>query len=143
MAPLRIAVCLALISALFAGCTARALEERGQKIFHGEEPVVARLSGHHDPLPAQVGRCIGCHSKSQRSGVDQFAPLLTRSWLTQSHPRRGGPAFAYDRKGFCATIREGIDPGHVILLRAMPRFELNDEQCNALWAYLTGPQNDP
>jgi hypothetical protein len=34
-------------------------------------------------------------------------------------------------------LRTRIDPNYVVLGRAMPRFEPDQGQCEALWAYLT------
>ena len=51
--------------------------------------------------------------------------------------RRGGPPVAYDLAAFCRTLREGIDPAHVILPRTMPRFDIDDTRCEALWTHLT------
>lgn len=50
---------------------------------------------------------------------------------------RGGPPVAYEAATFCRTLRTGVDPAHVVLPRAMPRFEVDDVQCAALWDYLT------
>lgn len=124
------------------GCSAESLDGQGKKIFMGNVPVIGRLQGHEDPLPPQIARCVSCHARSQRNSGENFAPPLTRTWLTEPHPRRGGPAYAYDRQGFCATVRDGVDPGFVLLMRSMPRFNLNDRECRALWTYLTGPNNE-
>lgn len=118
--------------------------ELGQKIFSGQVPLKGKIAGHQDKLPAQVAKCVNCHTPTQRRrpGQNEYAPLLTPAWLLQPHVRRGGPAFAYDQQSFCQTIRTGTDPEHVILNRAMPRFELNAQQCQALWAFLTENRKD-
>lgn len=130
-----------LLLAVFAGAATqhdRADAKRGALLYHGKETLKARLSGHGDVLPAQMGRCANCHSpaKSERT-AETFAPILTRDWLLQSRPRHGGPAYAYTQESFCNTVRTGIDPDYIILSRVMPRFEISQDQCQALWAYLT------
>ncbi len=114
------------------------LIERGHRIFIGSESINARIDGHQDQLPAQVTKCINCHTPTPRPQKDdQFAPILNASWLMQARPRRGGPAFAFTRDSLCKTMRTGIDPEYVILNRTMPRFDISEQQCQALWAYLS------
>lgn len=127
-------------------CSARNQEEmtrqaqikQGEDIFTGEQAIPAMIAGHQTRLPPQVARCINCHAP-EKSGLarKESAPSLSRAWLRQTRARRGGPAFAYEKENFCSTLRSGIDPEHVVLNRAMPRFELSNEQCLALWLYLT------
>lgn len=111
---------------------------RGKQIFQGKETVNGRIDGHSRNLPPQVAKCINCHAPAKGQKIDdQYAPLLNDRWLLQPRVRRGGPAFAYDQASFCKTIRTGTDPEYVILNRTMPRFDLSNEQCQALWAFLT------
>jgi hypothetical protein len=93
-------------------------------------------------LPDQFVRCANCHASvgplRPRSSLETLrAPPLNRASLTEMISRRGGPPFAYDRSSFCRTIKTGIDPQYVILARAMPRFEVDETQCDSLWVYLT------
>lgn len=116
---------------------------RGENIFLGNEHPPARIAGHQDPLPPQVARCVNCHAPSHPApATAESAPPLTRTALLQTRARRGGPMFSYERESFCSTVRSGIDPEHVILNRAMPRFDMDDEQCLALWLFLTEKRND-
>ncbi|QAU34451.1 hypothetical protein [Janthinobacterium sp. 17J80-10] len=116
---------------------------QGKDIFTGKEAIPAMISGHQARLPPQVARCINCHVPD-KSGVakKESAPSLSSAWLQQARTRRGGPAFAYERENFCKTLRSGVDPEYVVLNRAMPRFELSNEQCLALWLYLTEKRDD-
>jgi len=117
--------------------------ERGENIYLGKESTPARIAGHQDPLPPKFTRCINCHASGRTvSGNTESAPSLSRASLLQTQARRGGPAFAYERISFCATLRSGVDPEHVVLNRAMPRFDMDNEQCLALWLYLTEKRND-
>lgn len=126
-------------SAAVAAAPAKSSDEkRGERIFHGKEVLKGSLSGHTDKLAPQMSRCVNCHThaKPANKGI-KFAPVLTPAWLLEKQARRGGPAYAYNRDSFCKTLRTGIDPEYVVLGRTMPRFELDDAQCNALWTYLT------
>jgi len=131
---------------LVASCSAMNQDEtlqqshysQGENIFLGRESVAAKISGHQESLPPQVARCINCHAPAQStSTLRESAPALSSAWLQQARARRGGPAFAYGKESFCMTLRSGVDPEHVILNRAMPRFDISNEQCLALWLYLT------
>ena len=112
---------------------------RGARLFDGTEPLAGTLSGHSAPLPGAATRCIQCHAGPGKStaAVSGFAPPLDRRQLREVLPRRGGPPVAYERASFCRTLRTGIDPAHVALPRAMPRFDADEGQCAALWDYLT------
>jgi hypothetical protein len=115
---------------------------RGARLFDGTEPLAGTLAGHSAPLPAVATRCSQCHAGPGGPGGPAatgslFAPALDRGALREARPRRGGPPVAYEAATFCRTLRTGIDPAHVVLPRAMPRFELDDVQCAALWDYLT------
>ncbi|WP_199688091.1 hypothetical protein [Noviherbaspirillum sedimenti] len=133
-----------------AGCTSDTEEEarqaryrRGENIFLGNELLPARIAGHQDFLPPPVARCVNCHVPGRRVPVDtESAPSLSGQSLLQTRARRGGPAFAYGRESFCSTLRTGIDPEYVTLKRAMPRFNMDTEQCQALWEYLTEKHSD-
>lgn len=68
------------------------------------------------------------------------APLrteLSAATLLTPLARRGGPASSYDRDRFCRAVREGVDSAYVTLPQAMPRFALDDAQCDALWRFVT------
>jgi Cytochrome c len=131
-------VLLLLTPLLLAASGPTSREERGRQLFTGEQQVDARMAGHSDLLPPQAYRCVNCHSASTtRPRADQdFAPLLARPTLTQPVARRGGPASVYDIKKFCRLTRDGIDPAHVMISQAMPRYGMSDQQCEDLWAYL-------
>jgi len=120
------------------GCGLGAQEQArqlGQRWFEGAMPLKARMVGHGQDLPAAAAACINCHGvTSQR---ERFAVALDRTWLTQPQPRRGGPASRYDAQRFCRLLRDGIDPAWVVVNQTMPRYELTDLQCQALWLHLT------
>lgn len=112
--------------------------ERGRRLFNGEESMAAKLAGHSAPSSGALGACAHCHGAGQGATLEpRAAPTLSCTALREARPRRGGPSVAYDRDSFCRTLRTRIDPNYVVLGRAMPRFEPDQGQCEALWAYLT------
>ncbi|MEJ8812410.1 hypothetical protein WKW77_15100 [Variovorax ureilyticus] len=114
---------------------------RGARLFDGAEPLAGTLSGHDAPLPSAATRCVQCHAGPGRSSAAGATTLsLDRNLLREARARRGGPPVAYDEASFCRTLRTGIDPASIVLPRSMPRFEVDDAQCAALWAYLTRAQ---
>ena len=116
--------------------------ERGRELFEAELPLSARMVGHTDALPQQAARCRNCHSKQALAAGDaaqDFAPQLNASTLQRALPRRGGPPSKYDLKALCRLVREGVDPAHVMIQQAMPRYTMSEADCEALWIYLTLP----
>lgn len=115
-----------------------ALAQRGQRLFTGDDALEARMVGHTETLPVEAHRCANCHSSSttpKHADLD-FAPLLSKQTLGTRLGRRGGPPSVYDAASFCRLVREGIDPAHVMISQAMPRYRLDDRECEELWAYL-------
>ena len=112
---------------------------RGARLFDGIEPLAGRLAGHRAPLPVAATRCSQCHAGPGASAAAPSALTspLDRSLLREARPRRGGPPVSYEPASFCRALRTGVDPAHIVLPRAMPRFEADDAQCAALWDYLT------
>lgn len=112
---------------------------RGERLFDGREALRGRLAGHMASLPPGLAACAGCHGSAATSSAleARSAPPLACAALSRVRERHGEPPFAYDRDGFCRTLRTGINPNYVVLQRTMPRFEIDPVQCDALWAYLT------
>lgn len=113
--------------------------EHGRRLFAGDPPVNARISGHNDPLPPLSARCTNCHraSSSQLAQQQTVGPVLSARFLRGLSPRRGGPPSSYDVQSFCNVLRNGIDPAWIMLPPTMPRYDVSDTQCVALWTYLT------
>ncbi|RQR26685.1 hypothetical protein DIE23_28965 [Burkholderia sp. Bp9143] len=111
--------------------------EQGRRLFDGATPAAARLAGHDDALPPVATRCVNCHAGRGSTGQDSFAPALTAARLQASHVRRGGPVSVYDAASFCRVLRDGIDPGDVMINETMPRYAFASDQCADLWRYLT------
>jgi hypothetical protein len=125
--------------------------QKGAELFDGRAALSARLVGHEQPLPAETVRCTNCHTLERTPRLqtktaatastltDTLAPALGQKSLTSALRRRGGPASSYTSDSFCKTLREGVDPAHVMLPKSMPRYVIDDTECDNLWTYLTAP----
>jgi len=113
---------------------------RGERLFVGQEPLKGAIVGHDDALPAFASKCVNCHDPAA-SEKASYGSKLTPAALLEAAARRGGPPSRYEARSFCRLLRTGIDPAHVLILRAMPRYEIDDAQCLALWNYLMLPRD--
>jgi cytochrome c553 len=135
---------LALLSAT-AGAADEATASRGRALFLGEAHVPARIAGQDFGLPAQASRCVNCHGATATKAASAAtpiadvpgAPALSAATLTTLTRRRGGPPSRYDAAALCKLLRSGVDPAHVMIFRSMPRYEISDADCQALWLHLT------
>ena len=110
----------------------------GWALFVGRVPLAGRVSSHPTALPPEVVRCSNCHSVDDGPEMPGTqAPRLTRAWLTELQPRRGGPPSNYSLQAFCTLLRTGADPAYVVISEQMPRYAVTDHQCTALWRYVT------
>lgn len=107
----------------------------GSALFEGRQPLAGRLLGHAADLPPDAARCVNCHRAPGAAGA-AFAPALQGATLTSAHARRGGPPSRYDAQSFCRLLRSGIDPAWVQIPRDMPRYDIADADCQALWAHV-------
>lgn len=122
------------------------LRDEGHALFNGQQALPAQLAGQSLSLPVLASRCSNCHQvlppQPRPDGVRQgagntLASPLSATWLTQARQRHGGPPTIYGRAEFCRLMREGVDPGAVVIDTVMPRYALTPDQCEALWTYLT------
>lgn len=113
----------------------------GCRIFAGQQPVVAHLRDDPRALPAATARCIQCHTP--QDGAPAFAPPLSSGYLLGAMRRRGGPPSGYDQAAFCRALRDGVDPAGVLLRKAMPNFQVSDDECAALWRFVTARHDPP
>jgi hypothetical protein len=132
---------LALVAWGWRAAETAAQRERGAALFAGSEALAGRLVGHEQPLPPLATRCGNCHGAVNAgpglaSAAQPAAPALTAAELAAPRVRRGGPPSAFDAGRMCALLRSGTDPAHVIISTTMPRYQISDEQCRALWAYV-------
>lgn len=117
--------------------------QRGRGIYvnglDNVEPIQARMARQPNTLPALAVRCINCHDRSG-AGAEFRAQVLSRENLLAQMPRRGGPATRFDAVSMCKLLSTGIDPAWIVINQTMPRYELSESQCRALWAYLESEQ---
>lgn len=132
-----VAIGLALVGAMHAAGAAQACApaDAGCAIFTGERALTAHLRDDDRSLPPATSRCANCHTGTPSAA--SFAPLLTPDYLLTPTKRRGGPASSYDEKNFCQVLRNGVDPAGVLVRKAMPRYEISDNECTTVWRYLT------
>ncbi len=116
----------------------------GRTLFEGKQAIAARMPGHQQVLPPSAARCINCHRDAPDSrsirGTPALAPRITASLLTSSISRRRGPESKYEIDSFCELVRTGVDPAGVMIEQTMPRYEISNLQCSALWRYLSAKQ---
>jgi hypothetical protein len=120
-------------------------QELGEAIYHGHAAMPGRIRGHELTLPTQATRCINCHVGTRppvlpsipNATTQTFGPSLHADHLTRALPRRGGPPTRYDADSLCTLLRNGMDPAKIQMPRTMPLYEITNEQCQALWTYLT------
>ena len=119
----------------------KALQARGARLFDGNEPLTAMLAGKAEPLAAGAARCSQCHAgpraKDPKDPKASMFTVLDRYHLREALPRRGSQPVSYDLPTFCIALRNGVDPAQGVLPAGMPRFEIDDVRCGALWAYVT------
>lgn len=128
--------------AMFAASASVSFAGPGADLFGGAAPLRGTIDGHSNPLPPHAARCINCHAvgsagPSGSASASSFGPLLSPQRLTGLIARRGGPPSRYDGSSFCRLLRQGVDPAWVMVPRSMPRYELTDADCRALWLHLT------
>jgi hypothetical protein len=109
----------------------------GFALYHGYLPLHGRITGHDSELPGVAARCVNCHDavRSDVAPAIVIAPL-TKASLAEPVSRRGGPPTVYAENSFCSLLRDGVDPALVIVNRTMPRFEITQSNCHALWRYV-------
>jgi len=159
---LPVGIALAILLTGVGVLTARHFEQSGvqaagEAMFEGRTPLVARVGGHADTLPAAAVACANCHvprpqpvgvalssvptgtggTEGQPSASSSPGPTLHRALLLEPVARRGGPPSRYDRQAFCRVLQSGEDPAGVLLPRVMPRYEIDAATCDALWRFVT------
>ncbi len=109
---------------------------RGEALFEGGAPLRGRIDGHFSGLPADVLVCAHCHIATRGDDRPGDPPDLRGGWLHRPMQRRNGPPGVYDAAKLCTALRSGIDPVQIRIPTRMPRFDIPDEDCVALWNYL-------
>ncbi|MFC3695173.1 hypothetical protein [Chenggangzhangella methanolivorans] len=108
---------------------------RGYMLFHGHAALEAKIfSGV--ALPVSASACVNCHEGAASGGPRAIARLDRTTFSAPRTPRGGAPV-SYDEASFCRLMREGVDPASVMVSRLMPRFDVSDADCAALFAYVS------
>jgi len=112
--------------------------QRGEALYHGGESLSGRIRGHDDILPPQTVVCAHCHDAGGQARLGaNTAPRIEPALLLGTRERRHGPPSRYDEPAFCRLLRTGSDPAFVLISRTMPAYDVTDDQCASLWAFLT------
>lgn len=118
------------------------LRSRGEDLFTGKSPLMARMRGAGAMLDPSSATCANCHWPSPLPGpgspTTSTAGEIGDGWLLESRSRRGGPKSRYDLSAFCVALRTGIDPVRVQIPQLMPSYVIDDKDCEALWIFLGG-----
>lgn len=120
--------------------------QRGDALFHGQEPLTGKIRGHDDMLPPETVRCANCHEAAPPNGASRrlsrvAPPHLDSALLLEYRQRRGGPPSRYDASAFCKLLRTGVDPAKILIAREMPSYEIDDAQCASLWVFALAKDN--
>lgn len=91
-------------------------------------------------LRGQAVACASCHGNDARGGEEAFIRAPDIRWHTLSKPfapRHLGQARpAYNRSSFLHVIHQGMASNNIALDPAMPRFDLSQDETEALIHYL-------
>ena len=103
--------------------------------------VIGRAAGGRLPMQGGAVACANCHGANGGGGGEGWIEAPDIRWFALSKPygarRAGGDARPpYDRAGFARALRSGIAADGVALDPAMPRFDLADDELDALVAHL-------
>jgi hypothetical protein len=110
----------------------------GHDLFVGKAPLHGRIRTDFSNLPTEVVRCKNCHAQGAGKDVAlSLAPRLNRQFLLEPRARRGGPMTSYDEQTFCRVLQGGLDPAYILVSAEMPRYEIDEGMCKALWKYIT------
>jgi mono/diheme cytochrome c family protein len=105
------------------------------------EQVIAR--GEY--LVTAIGGCNDCHTPMTPQGPDMaqalqgatliFAPTVQIPWAPVAPPLAGGPA-GYSDEQFASFLQTGRRPDGSMTLPPMPQFRLNENDAQAVVAYI-------
>lgn len=134
---------LALVAALPLLLGLGPAQERGRRIYHaGESPtgasIVATTGAGSEPFPASIVPCGSCHGEDGRGraegGVRPAA--VTAEALARTATVNGRTRPAYTRTLLKRAIGLGYDAGGNPLDRAMPRYQMTQQDMADLLEYL-------
>lgn len=151
---LAIAGCLVFTSIAFAAqaVAADSAESRGKRIYtegtsESGIPINAIVGEESVAIPGSALPCEGCHGPDGRGRPEGgvLPPDIRWSQLvkTYGHVHENGRRHpAFDENTFAHVIRAGSDPADNGLDRAMPLYEMSDQDMADLIAYLKLLENE-
>lgn len=109
--------------------------------------VIGRVAGGSVPMQGGAVACANCHGKQGSGGGEGWVEAPDIRWFALSKSygarRAGGEARPpYDRASFAKALRMGLAPDGVALDSAMPRFDLADDEIDALMSQLMHLSDD-
>lgn len=126
--------------------------EMGRRLFddgRGRDgrSVIGRVASGTVPMQGAAVACANCHGKTGSGGGEGWIDAPDIRWFALTKPygarRAGGEARPpYDRASFARALRIGQAPDGVALDSSMPRFDLADDEIDALIAHLTRLSED-
>jgi hypothetical protein len=109
--------------------------------------VIGRVASGTVPMQGGAVACANCHGKTGTGGGEGWVDAPDIRWFALSKPygarRPGGEARPpYDRASFAKALRTGHAPDGVALDPSMPRFDLADDEIDALISHLSRLSED-
>lgn len=117
-----------------------AFANQGETIFHSGADVEAILAGGKVRIDGRRFACANCHGADghgRSEGATSFPPVVWSKLATKVVTRP-----AYDRRLFEKAVRHGQGADGRRLSSVMPRYDLSEDQLDALTAYLRQLDND-
>ena len=108
-------------------------------------PTQQEIVARGEYLVTGIGGCNDCHTLMTAQGPDMaqslqgatliFAPTVPMPWAPVAPPLAGGPA-GYTDEQFASFLQTGLRPDGSRTLPPMPQFRLNQEDAEAVVAYI-------
>lgn len=109
--------------------------------------VIGRVASGTVPMQGGAVACANCHGKTGNGGGEGWIDAPDIRWFALTKPygarRPGGEARPpYDRASFARALRTGQAPDGIALDPSMPRFDLADDEIDALISHLSRLSED-
>lgn len=123
----------------------------GERIYFtglGSDGLPIPITGGHHHMQMHGGGCVTCHGETRQGGIRMWpwfwesAPAITPEALTGNHEAAGHDHSHYDAKALAQAITQGLEPDGDTLDDLMPRWQLTDQDLNALIDYLLNTPAD-
>jgi len=120
-------------------------QSQGRAIYYGDtgnslERSTVSIGGMDVSLPAASFPCTSCHGELGVARAERGVtpPDISKQALTRSYRSSEGRTLRppYTRELFARAVQIGLDSAGQELATSMPRFDLEEEDINALWLFL-------